>query len=157
MDNYVAELRALLEANADDSSLGQWLDVYFIRRLMAIPLGEITARTSISTEKPRKMQGHEEIRATIEEYERRITGFSKMFEMSSRRSAELPYQIETKDEDLQEGIVIIGDDGRCECHCGNICPLGRAGSSLRCTVGELAAGGVEFQYRSLPKQAHGDP
>lgn len=36
----------------------------------------------------------------------------------------------------------IGSDGRCTCSCGDPCPLGRAGSALRCTKEELEAAGV---------------
>ncbi len=38
--------------------------------------------------------------------------------------------------------VRIGKDGRCECNCGTVCPLGKAGMSERCTRAELVAGGV---------------
>jgi len=49
-------------------------------------------------------------------------------------------------------VVVIGEDGRCMCSCADPCPLGRVGSSYRCTKGELEAAGVET-VQAPPKPA----
>jgi len=33
--------------------------------------------------------------------------------------------------------ITIGKDGRCECDCSIMCPLGKTGMAARCTVDEL--------------------
>ena len=41
--------------------------------------------------------------------------------------------------DVIGGITItIGPDGRCQCECGDKCPLGKTGMTLRCTKQELS-------------------
>ena len=40
--------------------------------------------------------------------------------------------------------IKIGSDGRCTCHCGMRCPLGKIGSQYRCSKEELVAAGVEI-------------
>ncbi len=37
--------------------------------------------------------------------------------------------------------IVIGEDGRCQCSCADVCPLGRAGSMMRCTETELRSAG----------------
>ncbi len=52
-------------------------------------------------------------------------------------------------EDTLEGEINpikIGTDGRCMCHQGMKCPLGRVGFTERCTEEELKDEGITFQY-----------
>jgi hypothetical protein len=39
-------------------------------------------------------------------------------------------------------LILIGQDGRCDCTCACKCPLGKAGSSARCFEGELHLKGI---------------
>jgi hypothetical protein len=43
---------------------------------------------------------------------------------------------------LGSEVIRIGSDGRCLCKQSDKCPLGRAGSAVRCTKAELEAQGV---------------
>jgi hypothetical protein len=36
----------------------------------------------------------------------------------------------------------VGADGLCQCSCADTCPLGKAGSMLRCSIAELSAAGI---------------
>ena len=40
-----------------------------------------------------------------------------------------------------EVVYPIGSDGLCYCNCGSVCPLGKTGSSHRCTSSELSGSG----------------
>lgn len=39
--------------------------------------------------------------------------------------------------------IKIGKDGRCQCSCGDICPLGKTGMEYRCSKYELEAAGYK--------------
>lgn len=47
-------------------------------------------------------------------------------------------------ETKQTIVPEIGRDGRCMCTCGTPCPLGKVGTTYRCTKEELESAGVEF-------------
>lgn len=42
----------------------------------------------------------------------------------------------------------LGKDGRCKCHCGDVCPLCHVGSTERCTKAELEACYDEWLHSS---------
>lgn len=48
--------------------------------------------------------------------------------------------------------IQIGKDGLCTCHCGTKCPLGRIGSSMRCTRLELTSAGFLVEEKKEKKE-----
>lgn len=51
--------------------------------------------------------------------------------------------IEEEGDELAPTPKKILKDGRCDCGCADKCPLGRVGSSLRCTKEELISAGID--------------
>lgn len=51
-------------------------------------------------------------------------------------------RVEHQIKKLKIEPIKIGKDGRCQCHCGMTCPLGRSGMELRCTRDELQSAGI---------------
>ena len=47
---------------------------------------------------------------------------------------------------MTEESIEIAKDGRCTCHCGMTCPLGRQGMQIRCTREELESQGIPTYY-----------
>jgi len=49
--------------------------------------------------------------------------------------------------------VEIGKDGRCTCHAGSVCPLGKAGMQFRCTREELEGAGIPTEQSSTEQSS----
>jgi hypothetical protein len=46
------------------------------------------------------------------------------------------------EEQKTKEMILIASDGRCKCTCADHCPLGKVGTTLRCTKDELEKAGV---------------
>jgi ElaB/YqjD/DUF883 family membrane-anchored ribosome-binding protein len=50
----------------------------------------------------------------------------------------------------QSSVTLVGANGLCLCDAATTCPLGKAGSALKCTAAELRWGGVTVQLAAPP-------